>query len=102
MFVNMLPQLAKAVAEPLGKMERMVVVSTGPDGSAQGTGAARVTRDVTTLMAQLPPVVEALSGVSLKDLVARIPGLNPSNSIDGAAAPAVAAKPGKSKNEAQG
>jgi flotillin len=94
--------LAKAVAEPMSKMEKMVVVSTGPDGSAQGTGAARVARDVTSLMAQLPPVVESLSGVSLKDLVARIPGLNPGNSTDSAPAPAAPAKPSKSKNEAQG
>lgn len=85
MVVNMLPSLAKAVADPLSKMEKMVIVSTGADGAAQGTGAARVTRDVTTLMAQLPPVVESLSGVNLKELIARIPGLT-----DKASAPAPA------------
>jgi flotillin len=75
MVVDMLPQLARAVAEPLSKMEKMVIVSTGGDNPAQGTGATRLTRDITTLMAQLPPVVESLSGVSLKDLISRIPGM---------------------------
>jgi flotillin len=75
MFVQMLPQLARAVAEPLSKMEKMVVVSTGSDGGSNGTGSSRVTQDVANIMAQLPPVVEALSGISLKELVGRIPGL---------------------------
>jgi flotillin len=81
MVVDMLPQLARAVAEPLSKMEKMVIVSTGSDSDGQGTGAARLTRDVTTLMAQLPPVVESLSGVSLKDLISRIPGMTEKPSV---------------------
>lgn len=74
MFTQMLPQLARAVAEPLGKLEKMVVVSTGSD-NGQGTGSSRITQDVASIMAQLPPVVESLSGISLKDIVGRIPGL---------------------------
>lgn len=84
MFTKMLPDLARAVAEPLSKMEKMVVVSTGSDASGQGTGSGRVTQDIANIMAQLPPVVESLSGISLRDLVNRIPGL---------AAPEPAAKP---------
>lgn len=76
MFTQMLPQLAKAIAEPLSKLEKMVVVSTGGEGAAQGTGSARVTQDVASIMAQLPPVVESLSGISLKEIVSRIPGLS--------------------------
>jgi flotillin len=84
MFVKILPELARAVAEPLSKMEKLVVVSTGGEGNGQGTGTSKVTQDVANIMAQLPPVVESLSGVSLKDLVSRIPGL---------AGPMVDAKP---------
>jgi flotillin len=73
MFVNMLPELAKAVSAPLAKMDKLIVVNSGGNGG--GTGAAKVTHDVATMMAQLPPVVEALSGVSLKDLLARVPGI---------------------------
>lgn len=76
MFTQMLPQLAKAVAEPLSKLEKMVIVSTGQDGAA-GTGSSRVTQDVANIMAQLPPVVESLSGIRLRDIVTRIPGLVP-------------------------
>ncbi|MDQ3265802.1 MAG: SPFH domain-containing protein [Myxococcota bacterium] len=75
MFTQMLPLLAKAVAEPLSKLDRMTVISTGGDGANQGTGSARITQDVATIMAQLPAVVESLSGISLKDIVGRIPGL---------------------------
>jgi len=83
MFAKMLPELARAVAEPLSKMEKMVVVSTGggQDGT-QGTGSTRITQDVANIMAQLPPVVESLSGISLRDLVNRIPGLIPAASAD--------------------
>lgn len=85
MFTQMMPALAKAVAEPLSKMEKMVVISnggSGGDGNSAGTGSARVTQDIANIIAQLPPVVESLSGISLKDLVNRIPGLTPSPSAE--------------------
>ncbi|MGI5861457.1 MAG: flotillin family protein [Myxococcales bacterium] len=72
MFTHMLPELAKAVAEPLAKTEKIVMVSNGEHG---GLGASKITHDIANIMAQLPPVVESLSGVSLKDLVSKIPGI---------------------------
>ncbi len=86
MFVNMLPELAKAVSAPLSKMEKLIVVNSGGNGNGAGTGTAKVTQDVATMMAQLPPVVEALSGVSLKDLLGRIPGLAAKPGANGAGA----------------
>ncbi len=74
LMVGVLPEMARAVSEPLSKMEKMVVVSSGgADGS--GAGASKLTADVATILSQLPPVVESLSGVSLTDLVKKIPGL---------------------------
>ena len=72
MLVNILPRLAEAVAQPLSRTERIVIVSGGADGAA---GASRVTRDVAEVIAQLPPIIEALTGVRLEELVRRVPGL---------------------------
>ena len=41
-----------------------------------GTGASKVTQDIAQIMAQLPPVVESISGVSLASLIQRIPGFS--------------------------
>jgi flotillin len=71
MFVDRLPELARAVAEPLGKTERIVLI--GRDGD--GAGASRITHDVTDIMAQMPAVMEALTGIKLKDVLRKIPAL---------------------------
>jgi flotillin len=72
MFVNILPQLASAVAEPLSKTDKIVVV--GGNGH-NGTGASRVTQDVAQVIAELPTVVEGLTGVQLRQLLRAVPGL---------------------------
>jgi flotillin len=70
-LIEKLPDIAKAIAEPLSRTEKMVIINAGGPGG----GAAKVTQDVTTIMSQLPAVVEALSGVKLEDLIRQIPGL---------------------------
>lgn len=74
MFIEALPQIAQAISEPLSKTEKMVIVNMGGDGDGGG-GAARVTRDVTRIIGQLPPVIESLTGVKLEQLLERVPGL---------------------------
>lgn len=69
MFIEALPQIAQAIAQPLAKMEKMVIVNSGGDGG----GASKVTQDITNIISQLPPVIEALSGVKLEDLLKKIP-----------------------------
>lgn len=71
MFVNILPKLAGAVSEPLSKIDKIVVIS----GGGNSAGTSRITRDVTEVIAQLPPVIESLTGVKLEELVKRIPGI---------------------------
>ncbi|MEK7269376.1 MAG: SPFH domain-containing protein [Planctomycetota bacterium] len=71
MFIDKMPELARAIAEPLSKTEKIVIVNTG--GGDGGAGASRITKDVTEIIAQLPVVIESLTGISLKDLVSRIP-----------------------------
>ncbi len=73
MVVDILPELAGAVASPLSKTEKIVVVG---GGNGHGTGASKITQDVTQIIAQLPAVVEGLTGMQLGDLVRALPGLS--------------------------
>ena len=70
-LLSILPQLAAAVAEPLSKTEKIVMVN---GGNGDGVGAHRVTRDVTKIVAELPELLEALTGKRLDDLVKALPG----------------------------
>jgi len=71
MFVDVMPKMAEAIAAPLAKTEKIVIVSN--DGKS--TGANKITGDITQIIAQLPTVVESLTGVKLGDIVKRIPGI---------------------------
>jgi flotillin len=61
MYLKTLPELARAVADPLSKVEKIVLV-----GGDKGTGATRITSQVADILAQMPDVVESLTGVDLK------------------------------------
>lgn len=74
-LIEKLPEIARAVAEPLTKTERMIIIN----GGGEGGGASKLTADVTNILAQLPPVVEALSGIKLEDLLKKLPGLGGSD-----------------------
>ncbi len=71
MFIEVLPELAKNIAEPLSKTEKIVIVNSG----GESAGASKITGDVANIMAQLPPVIEAISGVNISDMIKQIPGL---------------------------
>jgi flotillin len=82
--LEVLPALAAAVASPLARTDKIVMI--GGDGSG-GIGASRITKDVTQIVAELPAVLEALTGVKLEDMAGRLQGLRREN---GAAADAEA------------
>ncbi len=73
-LLTSLPEIVRAISEPLGRVDRITVVSTGGDGTV-GAGVSRVTADVATMVAQVPALVESLSGVSVRDLLRNLPGL---------------------------
>jgi hypothetical protein len=56
--------LARAVSEPLSKVEKIVMV-----GNGDGVQASKITGQVTSVLAQLPTLVESLTGVDLKKVV---------------------------------
>jgi flotillin len=69
-LIDKLPQLASAVAAPLSKIERMVLVNSG--GGDGGSGVERITKGVTDVLAQLPALVSTMTGVDLSQLVAQV------------------------------
>ena len=77
-----LPEVASAVAQPLAKTEKIVVISSGGSEGA-GAGASKVTRDVTNTIAQLPDLVEALTGVDLISTIKNLPGMIQAAGSDG-------------------
>lgn len=72
LLIEKLPDIARAIAEPLSKIDKVTIVSTG---QGQGTGASKLTQDIGQVMAELPPVVKALSGLDLNALMARLPDI---------------------------
>jgi flotillin len=62
----LLPEIARAVAEPLSKIDRITLVNTGGNGDV---GIARMTDDVAKVIAQMPPVIESLTGIRLDQLI---------------------------------
>ncbi len=72
MLVKVLPELAGRIAEPLSKTERIVIINTG---NGPGGGASKLTGDVTQIIAQLPPLLESLTGVKFEKLLEQVPAL---------------------------
>ncbi len=70
-LIDSLPQVAAAIAEPLSRTERIVVISSGGDGA----GASKVTRDVTDIIAQVPETVKALTGVDVIAAIKNLPAV---------------------------
>ena len=64
-----LPEVVRALAEPLSKVDKVTIVSTGGDGAA---GAYKLTGDVTRIAAQVPALFEALSGMQISDLLNKV------------------------------
>lgn len=67
MIIEKLPEIAREIAQPLAKTEKIVIVDNG--GGAGSKGASKVTGYVTDMMAQLPETVEALTGLNVMDLL---------------------------------
>ena len=67
-----LPKVAEAVAQPLSKTEKIVMISGNGDDSS-GIGASRITRDVTNIVSQLPAVIDALTGIDILETLKDLP-----------------------------
>jgi len=68
-LISSLPEVVRALAEPLGKVDKVTIVSTGNGDAA---GAYKLTGDITKIAAQVPALFEALSGMQVSDLLSKV------------------------------
>jgi flotillin len=66
MLIDKMPELARAVSEPLSKVDKIVMVGEG------ASGVSKLTGQIAAILAQLPTVVESLSGVDLKKVLEKL------------------------------
>ena len=72
-LVMSLPEIVRALSEPLANVDKITVVSTGGDGNGETTGMNRVTGDMAAVIAQVPAILETLTGVKIADLLNQVP-----------------------------
>jgi flotillin len=68
-LITQLPEVVRALAEPLSKVDKVTIVSTGNGDAA---GAYKLTGDVTKIAAQVPALFEALSGMQMSELLGKV------------------------------
>lgn len=66
MIIKQFPEIAKAIAYPLGNIEKLTVIDSG---SGKNGGANKVTNYVTDLIGTLPETVGSLTGVDLMKML---------------------------------
>jgi flotillin len=86
--LEILPELAAAVSAPLAQTDKIVMIG----GNGSSPGASKITKDVAQVVAELPEVLEALTGLRLEDIAKRVPGVkdsgdggNGNGDVDGSA-----------------
>src|SRR3984893_9867861 len=68
LFTNM-PEIVRALAAPLSNIDKITIVSTG---NGDAVGMHKITGDITRMAAQVPALFEALSGMKMSDLMAKV------------------------------
>jgi flotillin len=68
-LISNMPEMVRALATPLNNIDKITIVSTGDGASA---GAHKITGDVTAMAAQVPALFEALSGMQMSELLAKV------------------------------
>jgi flotillin len=63
-YLKALPELARAVSEPLSKVDKIVIV-----GGDKELGTTKVTAQVAQVLAQLPDVVKSLTGADIREFL---------------------------------
>jgi len=63
-YIKALPELARAVSEPLSKVDKIVIV-----GGDKELGTTKITAQVAQVLAQMPEVVKSLTGADIRDFL---------------------------------
>ena len=78
-----MPEMMRAMAEPLNNVDKITVISTGDGANGHGTGMNRVTGDVTSMIAQIPALFESLTGMKMNDLMQQVPQIRNASTANG-------------------
>ncbi len=78
-----MPDIVRAISEPLSKVDKVTIVSTGNGDGKNGVGASRLTGDIVNMVAQVPALFEMLSGTQIGDLMKNIPALATKDGTNG-------------------
>jgi flotillin len=68
-LITSLPEVVRAMAQPLANVDKITIVSTGNGTSA---GVSKITGDMAQIAAQVPALFESLSGMSITDLLSKV------------------------------
>jgi flotillin len=81
-LIAAMPELVRALTEPLSKVDKITIVSTGNDST---TGANKLTGDMMKIASQVPALFEALSGMNVAELMANVKSMQPRKAGDATA-----------------
>lgn len=70
-LISSMPELIRALAEPLRNVDKITIVSTG----GETAGMNKVTGDMAKMAAQIPALFETLSGMQMSELFAKVKGI---------------------------
>jgi flotillin len=83
-LISNMAEVVRAMAEPLAKVDKITIVSTGNEGA---TGANKLMGDMTKMAAQVPALFEALSGMDMHELMSNVKSMrvrpNGAATVDG-------------------
>jgi flotillin len=68
-LISNMAEVVRAMSEPLAKVDKITVVSTGNEPAA---GVNKLTGDITKIAAQVPALFEALSGMDMRELMSNV------------------------------
>ena len=96
-MISSLPEIARAMAESFNKVDRITIVSSG-----EGGGASSLTSEMTRMLAQVPAVVESLTGMKISEMVDRLQGIGRADRRGDGATPAAIVQPNERSADSSG
>lgn len=75
-MLSALPGMTQALADALGNVDKLTIVSTG-DGNGTHGGLSNLTGDIARITAQVPQLLEGITGVSLQEMLRGLQGITP-------------------------
>ncbi len=72
LLIERLPDVVRAAAEPMSRIDRVTLVNTGGTASGNGVGISAINQELAKVLATMPEVVHALTGIDLKQILSNL------------------------------